>query len=476
MTLTSSWRPNKATQLESHPKGLTNPRVTHEIVKKPSHGTLDVQPGLDRETRDKPQPRLTRCGCVADAIRTSNSCLLFHTKVPLVPHASKRSQASVCLRVAAAGFIMETREQKGKRTTLSVTSLLLRPVGAAKRKGKEHVTLYIYEVEDDTKPSGFSEEVVIFCLRVRSLLCLFVKGAYGYILEQEGKWILDQLALCLQDEMFQKFNFDTEWAVNIISRITNDEDMPIEVSAENTEDVHSKAYLTRPAAPKWLLKKHLQKYFSLVVSTLYKGGEHVKEWIVKLFENNTYSVEVGTGDTSGGTNLAAEMAVALASASIVFKDNKLYSKKLVHGAETPLEFFQKSTWSRIYPTSSQNRGDLPRDIPLDRIEVRMYDIKEVKVRKGIMQTKTEQTLEQTQQGVSDEVLVNTYAIRNTKLLSGIEDSHHGPIDAMHNPPQPLKVEKTLVSKLTEITHVSINFLNPILLILKRWQSALASDY
>ncbi|GKE09333.1 hypothetical protein Tco_1412884 [Tanacetum coccineum] len=34
--------------------------------------------------------------------------------------------------------------------------------------------------------------------------------------------------------------------------------------------------------------------------------------------------------------------------------------------------------------------------------------------------------------------VNTYAIRNTKLLSGIEDSHHEPSDAMHNPSQPLK--------------------------------------
>lgn len=32
----------------------------------------------------------------------------------------------------------------------------------------------------------------------------------------------------LQDEMFQKFNFDTEWAVGLISRITNDEDIPIE--------------------------------------------------------------------------------------------------------------------------------------------------------------------------------------------------------------------------------------------------------
>ncbi|CAA0840809.1 Protein translocase subunit SECA2- chloroplastic [Striga hermonthica] len=32
----------------------------------------------------------------------------------------------------------------------------------------------------------------------------------------------------LQDDMFQKFNFDTEWAVNLISRMTNDEDIPIE--------------------------------------------------------------------------------------------------------------------------------------------------------------------------------------------------------------------------------------------------------
>ncbi|GJT32035.1 hypothetical protein Tco_0922454 [Tanacetum coccineum] len=108
-----------------------------------------------------------------------------------------------------------------------------------------------------------------------------------------------------------------------------------------------------------------------------------------------------------------------------------------------------------------------------------------------MQTKTELTLEQTQQGISDEVLVsiegveelkrkakikgekkkpslnlgrnrvNTYAIRNTKLLSGIEDSHHGPSDAMHNPSQPLKVsQKTIVSFLTEIKHISIDFLTP----------------
>ncbi|XP_042488496.1 protein translocase subunit SECA2, chloroplastic [Macadamia integrifolia] len=35
----------------------------------------------------------------------------------------------------------------------------------------------------------------------------------------------------LQDEMFRKFNFDTEWAVKLISKITNDEDIPIEGDA-----------------------------------------------------------------------------------------------------------------------------------------------------------------------------------------------------------------------------------------------------
>ncbi|XP_022861725.1 endoglucanase 25-like [Olea europaea var. sylvestris] len=38
------------------------------------------------------------------------------------------------------------------------------------------------------------------------------------------------------------------------------------------------------------------------------------------------------------SDLAAEMAAALASASIVFKDNKAYSQKLVHGAKTLFKF------------------------------------------------------------------------------------------------------------------------------------------
>ncbi|GJV10251.1 hypothetical protein Tco_1351792 [Tanacetum coccineum] len=55
--------------------------------------------------------------------------------------------------------------------------------------------------------------------------------------------------------------------------------------------------------------------------------------------------------------------------------------------------------------------------------------------------------------------VNTLLVRNTLVLSDIEDSH-GPSDAMHNPSQPLKVRKYFVSKLTEIHSISIDFLTP----------------
>ncbi|GKE80100.1 hypothetical protein Tco_1550100, partial [Tanacetum coccineum] len=64
----------------------------------------------------------------------------------------------------------------------------------------------------------------------------------------------------------------------------------------------------------------------------------------------------------------------------------------------------RNTLDQMLMNLSQNQRDLPRDIPLDRIEVLRYDTKGVKVRKGIMQSKTELTLEQTQHGVIDEVL------------------------------------------------------------------------
>ncbi|GJS45947.1 ribonuclease H-like domain-containing protein [Tanacetum coccineum] len=69
---------------------------------------------------------------------------------------------------------------------------------------------------------------------------------------------------------------------------------------------------------------------------------------------------------------------------------------------------------------SQNRRDLPRDIPPDNVVVLSY----------------------------------------------------GPSDAMHNPPYPLKVsQQTLVSFLREITRISIDFLTPSWLILKRFDTS-----
>ncbi|KAF5952084.1 hypothetical protein HYC85_010028 [Camellia sinensis] len=94
------------------------------------------------------------------------------------------------------------------------------------------------------------------------------------------------------------------------------------------------------------------------------------DYLLKTFNSSADSItqiaaQVGVGDTSGGptpndhycwmrpedidyvrpvsechscSDLGAEMAAALASASIVFKDNKAYSQKLSHGARTLFKF------------------------------------------------------------------------------------------------------------------------------------------
>ncbi|GKF99105.1 hypothetical protein Tco_0297888 [Tanacetum coccineum] len=63
------------------------------------------------------------------------------------------------------------------------------------------------------------------------------------------------------------------------------------------------------------------------------------------------------------------------------------------------------------------------------------------------------------------------------LIADIEDSHHGPSDAMQNPLSYSGFyQKKFVSFLMEIKHISIDFLTPSQLVLKKWQSALASDH
>ncbi|CAL5386866.1 unnamed protein product [Camellia sinensis] len=80
----------------------------------------------------------------------------------------------------------------------------------------------------------------------------------------------DQHGLCLQDEMFQKFNFDTEWAVKLISKITNDKDIPIE------GDAIVKQLLA--------LQINAEKYFFGIRKSLVEFDE-VLEWRSGLLKN-----------------------------------------------------------------------------------------------------------------------------------------------------------------------------------------------
>ena len=62
----------------------------------------------------------------------------------------------------------------------------------------------------------------------------------------------------------------------------------------------------------------------------------------------------------------------------------------------------------------QNRRDLPRDNPIDRLEVLRNDWKKEKSEKGKVPTEIEIELEQTQQGSSDEVSVSTEGVEELK--------------------------------------------------------------
>ena len=63
----------------------------------------------------------------------------------------------------------------------------------------------------------------------------------------------------------------------------------------------------------------------------------------------------------------------------------------------------------------QNRRDLPRDNPIDRLEVLRNDWKKrSKARKGEVPTEIELGLKQTQQGPSNEVSVSTEGVEEWK--------------------------------------------------------------
>ncbi|GJU47432.1 retrovirus-related pol polyprotein from transposon TNT 1-94 [Tanacetum coccineum] len=66
---------------------------------------------------------------------------------------------------------------------------------------------------------------------------------------------------------------------------------------------------------------------------------------------------------------------------------------------------------------SLNQRYLPRDIPIVILEALRHDIKRSKVRMGIIPTKTELALEQSQQGTSNEVLVSIEGVEEGKRIN-----------------------------------------------------------
>ncbi|GJS61970.1 hypothetical protein Tco_0656754 [Tanacetum coccineum] len=85
---------------------------------------------------------------------------------------------------------------------------------------------------------------------------------------------------------------------------------------------------------------------------------------------------------------------------IWFEDDKRRSKEFIEMLTTDLS---RELNDFIILTLSQNQRDLPKDNPLVSVEVLRNR-------------------------------VNTSAVRITMMIADIEESRHGPSDAMHNPP------------------------------------------
>nr|GEW85965.1 hypothetical protein [Tanacetum cinerariifolium] len=114
----------------------------------------------------------------------------------------------------------------------------------------------------------------------------------------------------------------------------------------------------------------------------------------------------------------------------------------------------------------QNRRDLPKETPIDRLEVLRYDIrKRSKVRMGIMPIETELALEQTQQDI-EKVTVRS-SLRSPNNKSSLIESRANEIN--------LNLTRTQSSKVLEASHTvksrnNLRVLRIILVIMPEHQS------
>ncbi|GJT25651.1 hypothetical protein Tco_0895588 [Tanacetum coccineum] len=125
------------------------------------------------------------------------------------------------------------------------------------------------------------------------------------------------------------------------------------------------------------------------------------------------------------------------------------------GTSIPSEPSSKGFSNSASLLGSQNRRDLPRNTPLDRVEVLGMIEKRSKVRKGIVPTEMELVLEQTQQGTSHEVSESRFRRFLDNQLEEEErmwySIQHGPYQrpSVTNPNNPQEQIPEPLSKMTK---------------------------
>ncbi|GJU07283.1 hypothetical protein Tco_1123713 [Tanacetum coccineum] len=148
--------------------------------------------------------------------------------------------------------------------------------------------------------------------------------------------------------------------------------------------------------------KRRRSMLDYIIQQLSKGSSEGSVQDVSSDEENKADVEVAEKQAR---NEQLRKIRKWTGEMVQMIDNLLLKRRL----KRSLECFvggRKIETDNDYCQGRQNRRDIPKDIPIVRLEVLSYDIKRSKVRMGIMPTKTELVLEQTQQGVSDKVLVS----------------------------------------------------------------------
>ncbi|GJV34110.1 hypothetical protein Tco_1394510 [Tanacetum coccineum] len=130
--------------------GVKHPRVSHEILRKPSYGNLDVQHGLDHETQDKPQPRFARFSDMSnsDELRHTDNTTLIPPRLPdTLPQVYHRRRPTLGLLVLPSVSLFSPTI----RRTARISVLPIEP-NLAERARISAINLDDYQLDPLTPP------------------------------------------------------------------------------------------------------------------------------------------------------------------------------------------------------------------------------------------------------------------------------------------------------------------------------------